>query len=489
MPAERRYIAATVKPATLTLDEDTARQVLLVQAFDMAAGTDGLWTAQDRAWATRLTRESVPAGTPAHQLLAERARHAVQRLLSRQAAVGAALAQGKGGARWLLVAAVSGVAAGLLLDAIGSSQRINLLAPPVWGVVAWNLLVVLGSLLPMPPGLRWPQAPRRWLAARLAGHAAGAMGAAPAWQGFHGRWLVVAMPLGAARAAVVLHVAALALALGLAGSLYVRGLVLDYRAGWQSTFLEAAQVQQVLGTLLAPASALTGIAVPDAQGMAALRTTPDAPATAPAAPWIHLYAAMLALCVLLPRGLLALVAALRAGWLSRRLPLPVGEIYFQRLLHELRGDAGHVHLCPHGTTPTPAALAAAKALLAGVLGDAVQVSAAPAVVYGHEDAAPHPPPGTTMQMLLADLGATPEDDTHGRLLQAMHQAAPGLPLAVLVDETAFAMRFASMPQRLAERRSAWQRWAAAQGTRLLLADLSQPLTPGALSALQAVLEP
>ncbi len=489
MQAEGRYIAATVSPATLTLDEDAARCVLLVQALDMAPDIDGLWTAQDRAWATRLTRETVPAGTPAHQMLAERARHALQRLQSRQAPVAAALAQGGGGARWLLAAAVLGVAAGLLVDALGGSQRINLLAPPVWGVIAWNLLVVLGSVLPMPPGLRWPQAPRRWLAARLAGRSAGRAGAGPALQTFQARWLAVASPLVAARAAVVLHVAALALALGLLGSLYVRGLVLDYRAGWQSTFLEPAQVQQVLRTVLAPASVLTGIAVPDAQGLAALRTTPDAPATAPAAPWIHLYAAMLALCVLLPRGLLALVAALRAGWLSRRLPLPVGELYFQRLLHELRGDAGHVHLCPHGATPSPTTLAAAKAMLAGVLGDAVQLSTAPAVAYGQEDTVPPPPAGTTLQMLLADLGATPEDDTHGRLLQALQHAAPGLPLALLVDEAAFATRFASMPARLAERRSAWQRWAAAQGTRLLLADLSQPPKPGALSALQAVLEP
>lgn len=493
----------TVSQDTLTLPEDSARQVLLVQAFDTAPVSQGVWTAQDRAWATRLTRETVPAGTPPAQLLAERARHALQRLQPRHAGVATTLARRLGGPAWLLGAALLGVAVGLLMDAIGSSQRINLLAPPVWGVIAWNLLVVLGSVfgsvlgsvlgavLPLPQVLRWPQAPRRWLAARLAGSGVATQGqsdgAGAALRAFQPQWLQAAVPLTAARAALVLHVGALALALGLIGSLYVRGMVLDYRAGWQSTFLEPAQVQAVLGSLLAPASQLTGIAVPDVPALAAMRTGPETPASASAAPWIHLYAAMLTLCVLLPRSLLALWAALRAAWLARRLPLPVGALYFQRLLHELRGDAGHVHLRPHGAAPSVAVLAGAKALLAAVLGDAVQLSTAPVVSYGQEDSVPPAPAGSTLQLLLADLAATPEDDTHGRLLQSARTAAPGVPVLLLVDEAAFAARFASLPSRLAERRAAWQRWADTHHTRLLLADLSQPLQPAALAALQAAL--
>jgi hypothetical protein len=482
-----------VSHANLTLDENTARRVLLVQAFDLGCVAGGLWTPQDRDWATRLTRETVPAGTPAGPLLAERAHHALQRLQPRHPPVAATLAQRRGGPVWLLAAALLGAAIGLLADAIGSSQRINLLAPPVWGVIVWNLLVVLGLLLPWPLALRWPQAPRRWLATLLAGRvgagkaADGGLGAAAPLQAFQALWLQAAAPLLAARTALLLHVAALALALGLIASLYMRGLVLDYRAGWQSTFLEPAQVQVALRTLLAPATALTGIVVPGVPDLAALRTGPDAPATGPAGLWIHLYVAMLAAFVLLPRGLLALWAALRVAWLVRRLPLPGGTLYFQRLLHELRGDAGHVHLRPHGAPPTPAALAGAKVLLAGVLGDAVQLSAAAAVSYGNEDTPPPAPAGVTLQMLVADLAATPEDDTHGRFLQSLRRAAPGVPVVLLVDEAAFAARFATLPARLAERRAAWQRWAGAQDTRLLLANLSRPPEPATLAALQAVL--
>ena len=64
-----------------------------------------------------------------------------------------------------------------------------------------------------------------------------------------------AAPLATARIALCLHAAAATLALGLMGGMYLRGLVLDYRAGWQSTFLQADTVQAVLSTALAPATA------------------------------------------------------------------------------------------------------------------------------------------------------------------------------------------------------------------------------------------
>ncbi len=80
--------------------------------------------------------------------------------------------------------------------------------------------------------------------------------------------------------------------------------------------------------MLAPASHLTGIAAPD---VAPLRIGPGGDAQASAAPWIHLYATTLALAVLLPRGLLALLAGWRARRLSRRFPLPLDTPYFEAL--------------------------------------------------------------------------------------------------------------------------------------------------------------
>ena len=54
----------------------------------------------------------------------------------------------------------------LAVDAVGGSQRINLLAPPVWAVIAWNGVVYLSLLL---PASVLPKRARTWLARRLAG--------------------------------------------------------------------------------------------------------------------------------------------------------------------------------------------------------------------------------------------------------------------------------------------------------------------------------
>jgi hypothetical protein len=44
---------------------------------------------------------------------------------------------------WSVVVGVVAAGLGLLADPIGASQRINLLTPPLWGVVLWNVAVYL----------------------------------------------------------------------------------------------------------------------------------------------------------------------------------------------------------------------------------------------------------------------------------------------------------------------------------------------------------
>ena len=56
---------------------------------------------------------------------------------------------------------------------------------------------------------------------------------------------------------------------------------------------------------------------------------------------------------------------------------------------------------------------------------------------------------------------------------AAAEAAPDDLLAV-VDEAAFRQRFGALPERLAERRAAWQRWADGLGVTLMCCDLNQP---------------
>jgi hypothetical protein len=171
--------------------------------------------------------------------------------------------------------------------------------------------------------------------------------------------------------------------------------------------------------------------------------------------------------------------------------LPLQTPYFQALLRERKGQSAQVQVLPHGAASSAHALACLRAVLAGTLGSTVRVNAAPATAYGDEEAARSlaAPPGTTLRLALVDLAATPEDDTHGAFLRAL-RSAPGaaVPLVLMADESAFRGRMAGLPERLAERRAAWHRWAASQQVGLVCVDLAQPDEAGATRGLQTALQ-
>jgi hypothetical protein len=175
--------------------------------------------------------------------------------------------------------------------------------------------------------------------------------------------------------------------------------------------------------------------------------------------------------------------------LSRRIALPRDDPYFQRLLREHRGGIPRVQVLPHGSAPTPQAALGLRALLAQVLGPGLQLTVVAPTPYGDEEAAERiaAEPGVTLRLALVDLGATPEEDTHGRFLQALRAAVPGVPLLLLADTSAFDRRFAGMPGRQAERCLAWQQLAEAQGVGWVAVALEAPDTTAAEAAIEAAL--
>lgn len=304
------------------MTEDEARRVVLVQAHEPALlpgaahrdeALQRLWSPEDRAWATRQALAAVGEKATPQAFVVARAGAALQRLLPRAPQAQRWLDRRIWHPAWVVLSLVLGFMGGVLVDQLGPPQRVNLLAPAVWAVVAWNVAVYAVLLLPLPGhGLRsWLV---RWTQ-RSGEH-------------FALLWSRQSAPLTGQRVALVLHLAAAALATGLIAGLYLRGLVLDYRIGWESTFIDAPLVETALGMLLGPASALTGIAIPE---VAPLRLAPGAPATASAAPWIHLLATTLLWVVVLPRTLLALVAQVRARHRSRQFRLPLDTPYFESL--------------------------------------------------------------------------------------------------------------------------------------------------------------
>ncbi|MCJ7838832.1 MAG: hypothetical protein MUP61_06420, partial [Burkholderiales bacterium] len=127
------------------MNESDARSALLVRAYETAppAQTGGHWTGDDRVWATQAALRLEGEHASAAAFVARRARLAAERLCLRD-----------GGARLVVDAltwrpwigwalALAAFAAGLATDAIGPARQINVLAPPLLAVLAWNLAVYL----------------------------------------------------------------------------------------------------------------------------------------------------------------------------------------------------------------------------------------------------------------------------------------------------------------------------------------------------------
>ena len=140
------------------MNETTAREVLLLQAVEAAQPASPTWSDEDRAWATRLAlqdaaenaAENADANSNGEAFITRRAHHAMQRLAPREPAATKWLALRLWRLRWVAWSVLAGIVVGMLADSIGSSQRINLLAPPLWAVLLWNLAVyalLLGNAL------------------------------------------------------------------------------------------------------------------------------------------------------------------------------------------------------------------------------------------------------------------------------------------------------------------------------------------------------
>ncbi len=465
------------------MNERLARDVTWLEAFETAQPRAPSWSDEDRAWADRVALEAVAPEAPADEFVAQRAGHALQRLGPREPALQRLASPHTGSVGWIAVVVAIAFVLGIASNAIGSSQRIDLLAPPFWGVLLWNAVVyllLLGAPLlrllrrtPHEPG-PFVRAIETLLRARRRLPRLSGGGSAAAVRTFAALWLARSRSLAVLRAETALHAGAAAFAAGLIAGLYARGLVLDYRAVWESTLLDVGAAHGIVTTLFGPAARLTGIALPDEAAFAAMRAVHGGVvAGAPAAPWLHLIALTLLGAVVLPRMLLALGCAALAAVRTRRFRLPLDAPYFQRLLRLRKGGPARVSVHPYAATPSPQATLGLRALLAAALGPRLELAVAPPVAFGGEDEVTlHVDPDCTHVVALFDLGATPETENQGRFVQALRAASPpAAVLATVVDAAAFARRFAAVGERVAERREAWRAWGEANGTRAVVVDL------------------
>jgi hypothetical protein len=268
-----------------------------------------------------------------------------------------------------------------------------------------------------------------------------------------------------------LHLGAATLAVGAIAGLYVRGIALEYRAGWQSTFLDATDVGRILRVVLAPGAWLTGIAVPDA---AQLRTIGGGSDGENAARWIHLYAGTILLVVIIPRAALAIGAWIAERRQQRSFPVPLADPYFRGLVRGWRQGTARVAAVAYSYDIRNVNAEGVVKLLTRALQSTVDVQWLPVTPYG-ADELPALPASPSAIVVVFNLAATPEHETHGAFVRALAAGrAEAAPIVALVDTTDFVERFGTEPRRVTERQDTWRQTLAAAGFDPVFARLAGP---------------
>jgi hypothetical protein len=197
---------------------------------------------------------------------------------------------------------------------------------------------------------------------------------------------------------------------------------------------------------------------------------------------MHLYAITLALVVILPRGVLALVAVGHARRLARRFPLPLDDAYFARLHRIWSGRPTAVRVLPYSYHLNAAQAAALRAALAENIAPQVDVTLLDTAPLGAEDdlarwigSAPAANGTKPVLVVLFSMAATPEREHHGALLRALTSERPGQRVLAVVDESSLRRRLHGSDHgaRLEDRRRAWRALVGDAGTAALFVDLER----------------
>jgi hypothetical protein len=441
----------------LPLSPDDARQVLWARCLEEADATGAVVPAEARASASRAAKD------------AEDAAFLVRRSALVREIPGVPEAPQVQAGGWLaklppwtpLAVLAAALVIGWTTNELGTAGTLNLLAFPLLGLILWNLSVCVLSLW-----FDWKSRRKPGTVPAVPRRAPGMDALSAARLDFSARVQAWEKPRAEAKTKFMLHAAAIALALGIVAGMYGRGLTKEYKATWESTFLDRPAVRNLTVAVLGPASLLTGIAVPDPG---------DPDHKQPAAPWIHLWAASALIFIGIPRLILMNMARLHA---AKSEPDYRGEFsdYLQVCRSLASGGSQKADVLPVHYQPESRTRDALRLALQHHWGAHVGADFLKPLAYGSEDNAV-PPPAPERLAIIIPLAVTPEAEIHGALL---HEAAAAIPdrtrRLLVLDAESFESRFRALPeypQRLASRRAAWQKAAAGTFPVLLLDEAAR----------------
>jgi hypothetical protein len=446
--------------------EGQAQVVLLVRAFEEADRDGVVLSLYDRAAATRRAlrvtglarwpQDLRDAESPRYgETVARRARVLFDALRRRIPALSGLIRVARLGATTGPTLIVAGFLVGLASTALGPAREGRTLSPPMVAIVGWNLaayaLLLLGLVA---PSFRRVRRFAPWLAERLLrgalwrrlrgfGGVAAETGeregvTASALLRFSGMWLRVAGGLLAARLRRTLHLAAIALAFGAVGGVYVLGSGVATRA--------------------------------------------------------HALAALVV--VVLPRVVLALVECWRCH-VRFEIPIDLRETYYRRVFTEWRGATRRVEVVSYSYAPAPATLAALEELLREHFGARAEIHAPAPLAHGTDascvagvrrprlgawERAVSPiedltdPERETCHVVLFNAGQRPEPDVHRPFLEDLQtRLAPSDGRLLVVVDGSPLLERGLEPEPRRERFRDWASLARAAGLTAIDFDPSRPL--------------
>jgi Protein of unknown function (DUF2868) len=369
----------------------------------------------------------------------------------------------QGRASWMLAGWLGAVILGYAVSGLGQEAEFNLLALPLVGVLAWNALIMLAALvLELKSAGRSPML--EWLATRVTPSAADRNGEGDVPTGmtvdqrFSQLAEAPALERWQRRFRAWLHIGAAMLALGSIIGLYAHGWSKEYRAVWESTLLSDAQAQGFFGTLFKPASSALKLPLPLERLPEMHRTQGRVTSSAPALPWIHLYAGTLLLLVITPRLLLALFSVWRAHAIMLKRMRSLGwQTYLIRTLRSVEGGQEVITVLIHATDATPTHREVWTRGVRDRFGRMIETEMIHVPLGEEDDFVADWKPAHPRVFIVFNLATTPELEVQRRFVldvkQVLTSRQRDAELIVLLDATSIGNRWS--PDKMAGREKLW----------------------------------
>ena len=270
-------------------------------------------------------------------------------------------------------------------------------------------------------------------------------------------------PLAGHYAARAFHLAALCFVLGMIASVLLRGIGTAYTVGWESTwFAESPEiVYQIIALVYGICTNFLG-PMPNILDVANMRFDRLAinGYEASASLWLMRMIVMLAIFVVIPRGLLALKHTFQIARIRKRFPLDLENRYFSNIMRTWRSEAMSLDLVVPDSVQSKNLLESAYRFAENLGFDFKEIKTHNWSIEDGDAPLTLEKNGQSQQVwVLFNATATPEQEVQGVALQALKEKLSKTPIIVMVDLATYLARFGDFNDRIESRKELWRDFA------------------------------